>query len=114
MSKHQIEPLHFVDTTYNMAPPPPTLKRQLSFCKNLNSQLWQDDEQQQSNDSGYQSEEHINKKAALEKVYFELERPQSCTTSQSSNNNNGICCECKLSRQIEESYQSEKSKCAQQ
>jgi len=89
----------FIDTTY-MAPE--LLRHVLQ-----NRTLWQEEEENQSRrDSGYVTD--IKEDVTLPKVTFQIDRPE-CTTV-----NNGVCSECKLSRQIEEAYKSEKANCSQQ
>jgi hypothetical protein len=120
--------LRFIDTSY-MAP---ELIRHLSVCRNLNRQLWQEDnnsvsvQSDGSISSGFYSGDDemetsptkvkpeipmetspIKVKPEIPKITFEIERPE-CTS------NNGVCRECELSRKIEAAYQSEKSKCTQQ
>ena len=97
----KVEPLVFIETDDGTPVSKPQLKRQITFLKGLCRPLSHDDNppnQPMINDSGFMTD--------IAKVTFSLD---SLTCGR-----DGICSECQLSREIEESYQSEKDKCTQQ
>ena len=100
------EPLVFIETEDPPEPPKPKpqLKRQITFLKHLCRPLWQEDNvpvNQSFNDMEVDKD-----KEDIPKVTFTLD---ALTCGR-----DGTCSECQLSRKIEESYRSEKDKCAQQ
>src|SRR5579864_3503264 len=100
----KVEPLVFIETEDGTPVSKPQLKRQITFLKGLCRPLWQDDNppnQPMVNDSGVYKD-----MTDIAKVTFALD---SLTCGR-----DGICSECQLSREIEESYRSQKDKCSQQ
>jgi hypothetical protein len=99
------KPLVFVETEDESPAEKPKSKiqRQITFYKNLCRPLWQDGNPHQpmNNKLGVDKEKNV-----IPKVISKLDSPVC--------GRNGTCSECQLSREIEESYQSEKDKCGQQ
>jgi hypothetical protein len=100
------KPLVFIEPEEEPPVAKPRLKRQLTYLKNLNRPLWQEDDRPPFNQSVL--DEFLLKKAKGEmpKVTFTIDSLEC--------GRDGTCSECKLSREIEESYHSEKDKCTQQ
>src|SRR5277367_988109 len=93
--------MEFIDEDSFPSPPPPIYLRQLAFQPNMCRALWQDDCTSES-DNGYSSDDDeitgLKEEETLPNVYFNLENTE-CVAD-------GICCECKLPRKIEELHQS--------
>jgi hypothetical protein len=96
-------PLVFIETEDKPPVQKPKLKRQNAFLKDMCRPLWQTD--------------NVNDKTILDDLVYKYRRDIPKVTFNFDSQvcgRNGICCECQLSREIEEHHQSETDNSTQQ